>query len=62
MSSGRLLSRYLNGGQRSKWKAGFMRALKNVLKDGDWGLIAKLTMTEYLYEKKKNKYVPKEDA
>jgi hypothetical protein len=39
-----------------------MRALKNVLKDGDWGLIAKLTMTEYLYEKKKNKYVPKEDA
>lgn len=62
MSSERLLSRYLNGGQRSKWKAGLMRALKNVLKDGDWGLIAKLTMTEYLYEKKKNKYVPKEDA
>lgn len=61
MASERLLSRYFNGGPRSKWKAGLMRALKNVLKDGDWGLIAKLTLTEYLYIKKKNKYVPKEE-
>lgn len=61
MCSERLLSRYLNGGPRSKWKAGLMRALKNILKDGDWGLLAKLTLTEYLYTKKKNKYIPKEE-
>ncbi|MFM8269900.1 MAG: hypothetical protein ACKN9V_06890, partial [Pseudomonadota bacterium] len=61
MASKRLLSRYVNGGPRSKWKAGTKRCLTQILKNNNWALLAKLTLTEHLYEKKGIKYIPKEE-
>ncbi len=61
LASLRLFSRYLNGGPRSKWRAGAMRCLKRIAEKNDWSLLAKLTLTEHLYEKKGNKYIRKEE-